>query len=214
MTLVSRLRDAIARVIADASSEDNQFALNAVINDVEALQNRESDRGRLAHRDDLKAEQLRRIVSYNPETGIFHWLQNRGGQPAGGVAGCARKSLKKPDILLCIRKKKYLAHRLAWLYVYGSFPKGDIDHINGDPADNRISNLRDVSHRTNMENRKGAQANNKLGKLGVSLDGRGRIRATIQIDGKQKHLGNFPNTEDAHQAYLTAKRELHVGNTL
>lgn len=212
-TLVGRLRACI-KALTTTSCPDAISTLESVLLEVSDMENREADRGRLADRDGLKAEQLRRIVSYNAETGDFPWLQNRGGRRAGAKAGTVRKGMRKPDILICVRKKQYLAHRLAWLYVHGEFPKGDIDHINGDPSDNRISNLRDVSHRTNMENRKGAQANNKTRKLGVSPDGRGKLRATIQVDGKHKHLGTFVDADKAHEAYLKAKRELHIGNTL
>lgn len=167
----------------------------------------------IARRDTLTQAELKDILSFDPETGIFTWVNSRGGRVKGSVAGCHRNT-KKPDVVIKLKKVMFLAHRLAWLYVHGVFPEGVIDHINGNPADNRIRNLRDVSQRVNSENRKSAQVNNRLGVLGVSTLKSGAIRATLTVNRKQVNLGQFPDVESAHRAYLEAKRALHVGNTL
>jgi hypothetical protein len=106
--------------------------------------------------------------------------------------------------------KKYALHRFIWFYVYGELPDSDIDHINGNPGDNRIANLRLANTRQNMENIRKATRRSKTGLLGVCKRAADRkYAAIIQIKGKQTHLGMFDTAEDAHQAYLNAKRIHH-----
>jgi hypothetical protein len=158
----------------------------------------------------LTAEEVRRLFNYDPDTGIFTRLVNRHRFKAGEVAGA-----KSDDgyINIKIRTKTYKAHRLAWLYVYGLFPSLQVDHINGIRSDNRISNLREVSHSGNTQNQKEAQRSNKSGFLGVSPNNR-RWKATIAVHGEYKYLGTFDTPELAHQAYLDAKRSLHATCTI
>lgn len=92
----------------------------------------------------------------------------------------------------------------------GSWPKDQIDHINGDRTDNRFSNLRDVTNEINNQNKKRAQSNNRLGLLGVCHH-QGGFRARIAVNGKSKCLGVYLTPELAHQVYLDAKRRLHHG---
>jgi hypothetical protein len=92
-------------------------------------------------------------------------------------------------------------------------PPRPIDHINGDPSDNRISNLRDVSRTENQENQRRAQRHNKVGLLGVSPNGKGFI-SRIKVAGRKVNLGTFPTPEIAHAVYVKAKRYLHAGCTL
>ena len=99
------------------------------------------------------------------------------------------------------------------MYVNGSWPIGEIDHVNGDRGDNRIANLRDVDHKTNSQNERRARAINTSGFLGVSKQGN-KWQASIRHGGKQLYLGLFAAKEEAHSAYLAAKRLLHAGNTL
>ena len=115
--------------------------------------------------------------------------------------------------MISIDGRKHLAHRLAWLYVNGYCPPGDIDHINGDRAANRISNLRLATRSENLQNQSKAQKHNKTGLLGVSHR-RGKFRAQIRVDGKKMHIGTFPTPEEAHTAYLEAKRQFHPFGTL
>jgi hypothetical protein len=107
----------------------------------------------------------------------------------------------------------YHAHRLAWLYVHGVWPAGDIDHINGDPLDNRLCNLRLVDRSVNMQNQRRARADSHLGVLGVSARG-GRFRASIAVRGERFSLGTFDDVHAAQDAYVTAKRRLHEGCTI
>lgn len=106
-------------------------------------------------------------------------------------------------------------HRLAIRLMTGEWPAVglDVDHINGVRTDNRWANLRVVTHKANIENQRGPRADNSSGVLGVYWD-RGKFRARIRVEGKSKHLGRFATAEAAHQAYLTAKRELHAGCTI
>lgn len=102
------------------------------------------------------------------------------------------------------------------MIVTGSWPVGDIDHIDGNPANNKFANLRDVLHKTNTENRRKATRNKASGMpIGVSIDKRdGGIRADITVNGRARSLGRFKTPELAHDAYLKAKREFHLGCTI
>ena len=110
---------------------------------------------------------------------------------------------------------RHYAHRLAWLFATGEWPKETIDHINGDRGDNRIANLRDVPRRINCENQRKARSVNRVGLLGVSRATGNRpgkpYTAFIGVRGKSVGLGYFPTAELAHEAYLAAKRRLHEG---
>jgi len=159
----------------------------------------------------ITIEQLKQIVSYTPETGVFVWLQDMGARAkAGGVAGakdgCGYTSIK-------LFGKSYLAHRLAWLYVHGEWPRQRIDHISGDRRDNRIANLRDVSASVNSQNQKKARIDNSTGMLGVSRHPKG-FAAIIGLNGNIKKLGVFAEPQQAHAAYLAAKRQMHSGCTI
>lgn len=158
----------------------------------------------------LKAERLRFLFNYDPETGIFTRKRNVNKTKAGDIAG---HDDGNGYIQFMIDRKRYRAHRLAWLYMTGEHPKGEIDHINGIHNDNRFMNLRDVKPSINMENQRKPRITNKLGIQGVARDGN-RFAAAISINGKKKHLGTFSNPHEAHQVYLQAKRQFHQGNTL
>jgi hypothetical protein len=109
--------------------------------------------------------------------------------------------------------RSYLAHRVAWLHAKGSWPNGVVDHINGDCADNRLTNLRDVSRFVNMQNRRRASSNSKSGLLGACPSG-GKFRSTITVAGKTVNLGDYDTAEAAHLAYISAKRDMHQGCTI
>lgn len=153
----------------------------------------------------LTAERLRTLLDYDPETGIFRWNvtvkeTGRGGRK-GDQAGC----FGTPDyVRIRIEKRLYLAHRLAWLYVYGSFPPGQIDHKNGNKKDNRIGNLRVANHSQNACNR-GVRADSASRLKGAYFDHRERCWiARIRAEGKLLNLGRFASAEAAHAAYSQA----------
>lgn len=153
----------------------------------------------------ITPEKLREIVSYDPETGVFTWRKTRGRARAGNVAGTPHN---EGYISIVALRGRYLAHRLAWFYVHGEWPQDDIDHINGDRSDNRISNLRDVSRSENLQNVATARKSSTHGFIGASRQG-GRWKARIKLNGKETHLGLFDTPEEASEAYLRAKAEMH-----
>jgi hypothetical protein len=167
--------------------------------------------------------QLKKLVSYDSETGLFVWLpmdrsefrtdsawRGRNTRCAGLPAG-SRRTDDYVRIQLC--GQQYMAHRLAWLYVYGSWPVNFIDHIDGNPNNNRISNLRDVTTIVNGQNQRRAQAHNKTtGLLGATYDKVARkYKAIITFEGKTKFIGHYKTAMEAHTAYVEAKRRLHEG---
>jgi hypothetical protein len=155
----------------------------------------------------LTAQRLRELLDYNPETGVFTRRISIGRGKAGEVAGGRWFGYWR----VCVDYTTYTAHRLAWLYVTGAWPEHEVDHINGDGRDNRFVNLRDVRRQTNSENRRSKGAK----RLGAHFVPRvNRWRAMIATSGKRMHLGYFPTEEEAHRAYLAAKRRLHDGCTI
>ena len=100
--------------------------------------------------NEIDFKRLQEILDYDQETGIFTWKINQcGARKKGQIAGTKNKN----GYIVIRHKKLYYAHRLAWLYVHGIFPDSVIDHINRNKSDNRINNLRSVSHADNMYNR-------------------------------------------------------------
>ena len=142
----------------------------------------------------ITAEDVRENFAYNPLTGILYrttgWTK---GKPI-------TTSDKRGYIKVSFKNRKYLAHRLIWLWLTGEYPKGEIDHINRDTKDNSISNLRDVCHATNMINRVSR---------GVSLvKSTGRWRAFIRVDSKQVNLGCYDTETEA----LLARQKYETEN--
>ena len=159
-------------------------------------------------KDELTAERLRELLDYNPHTGEFVWRVSCRGTKAGDIAGSSGSEGRRHIIIGYARFK---AHRLAWLYVHGVWPKGLIDHINGIPSDNRIANLREASMSENLCNQRRPHSHNRSGILGVQWKkDRNKFRARIVISGKEKHLGYFDSKEDAQAAYASAKKEFHT----
>ena len=155
---------------------------------------------------------LKELLHYDQETGVFTWLVNRRNrQVAGHVAGCLSKA--SGYISIGVDLKMYQAHRLAWLYVNGVWPKNEIDHIDGIKSNNKISNLRKATRSLNVQNQKKAHANSSSGFLGAHKYG-SKWRAKIGLNGKKIFLGYFATPQEAHSAYITAKRRLHPYGTL
>ena len=152
---------------------------------------------------ELTAEHLRAALNYDSDTGIFTWKVNASGSArAGDVAGKLDSSGYSQIGLF---RRIHLAHRLAWFYVYGVWPKEQIDHINRIKTDNRISNLRVVSQVENLQN-KGKYSNNASGHSGVSWHKpTSKWLAELRRDGKRMYLGVFPLLEDAIAARKDAE---------
>jgi hypothetical protein len=147
-------------------------------------------------------EELLRIIDYNSFTGTFVSKVRRGKILAGTVLGYAQINGRSSRLKFAINGTTYMAHRLAWFYVYGKWPVEEIDHINGDSSDNRICNLREADHQQNMSNISKPKTN-KSGRIGVSWHAGGRKwQAHIKVNGVNKYLGLFDAVEEAHAAYL------------
>jgi hypothetical protein len=160
--------------------------------------------------DHLTAARLRELIHYDPETGLF---SRRVALRGGRVGPVGASPSKNGYIYFSVANRPYLAHRLAWLYVYGEWPKNDTDHINCIRADNRIANLRDVERYVNNQNRAGVKSSNKVsGMTGVSWHIHSqKWRARISLQGKEYRVGLYDTPQEASEAYLTAKRKLHAG---
>lgn len=152
-------------------------------------------------------ERAKKILDYDQDTGVFRWKAkvNRRIIP-GSVAGTEHCM---GYICLSVDKKRVLAHRLAWMFVYGEEPKNCLDHINRNKKDNRISNLREVSRAENNQNQS-ISTRNKSGAPGVGWDKRvGKWRAWININKRQIWLGYFELKEEAITARKEAKKKYH-----
>jgi len=160
----------------------------------------------------LTQAKLKQLLHYDHETGVFTWRQSRGRIKAGDIA---QSKGKYGHRTVKINGKNMQLHRLAWLYMYGKFPDNMIDHINGISWDNRIVNLRDVTNTINQQNQKKAHVNSKSGLIGASWNRQNKAwKAQITHNGKCLYLGLYHTAQLAHDAYLKAKRELHVGCTI
>ena len=161
------------------------------------------------------AERVTELFDYDAETGALRWRVSKQGLKVGKVAGTVHKL---GYVYVSADNYRTLAHRLAWVHVYGVWPSGVIDHINGDPSDNRLCNLRDVSRQVNQQNMRSAMCSNlSTGLLGACYCKRRHKFVSGIKDpstGKRLNLGAFDTAEEAHQAYLSAKRRLHEGCTI
>lgn len=158
----------------------------------------------------ITAAQVREVLTYDPDTGLFRWrkVHAKSRVAVGAVAGARGRYTR-----ITISRKLYAAHRLAWLYVTGVWPKEEIDHRNGDKHDNRWLNLREATRQINAQNIR--RTSNKNGFMGVHWTARNKkFRASIRLGDKSHFLGLFDRPEDAHAAYVAAKRRLHAGCTL
>jgi len=159
--------------------------------------------------DNITPQRLREVLDYNPETGVFTWLVNRKGNGAR-IGKLATAKNKSGYGVIAIDHVRYRAHRLAWLYVHGSWPSNFVDHINGDRADNRIVNLREATNAENLQNMRKARRDSSHGFLGVTRHSvNDSWVAQICAAGKRFHLGSFKTVEEARAAYLGAKKVLH-----
>lgn len=163
---------------------------------------------------ELTAQRLRELLYYDPDTGLFTWRVARGSGgriPAGAVAGS-----RIGDGYLRLKSEgvQYKLHRVAVLYMTGHWPAEQVDHINGVRDDNRWSNLRCVGCTFNLQNQRRAHPGSASGLLGVSRRRDGRWKALITVNYVTRSLGTFSTPEDAHAAYINAKRLLHPGCTI
>jgi len=147
----------------------------------------------------ITQSELKELLDYNPETGIFVWKTHlkQSNKYEGDSAGCLSGG---GYIAIQIKGVRHYGHRLAWLYVYGKFPDKELDHINRDKADNRISNLREVTRSENMQN-VGLRKDNTSGESNISYrKDRNKYRAFVTENNKYKSLGHFETIEEAKTA--------------
>ena len=136
-------------------------------------------------------------LTYDPDTGMFKWLDNYRKHSKGWFKGTSSSGYLR----VFIEGKGHLTHRLAWYLMYGKFPKYFIDHKNGIPTDNRLSNLREATAHQNSQNCKARGTSfNKKGK---------KWEARLSLNSKDLFLGYFNTEEEAHQAYIKGKRKYH-----
>lgn len=156
------------------------------------------------------AGRVRDALSYDAETGEFAWNISTGRVRPGVRAGVLKPS---GYVLVQIDGRSHGAHRLAWLWMTGEWPKDQIDHINGNRRDNRFCNLRDVPGSVNQQNQRVAQSHNRTSRyLGVSWHSRSKKwRAAITLKGRTIEIGKYSDELEAHAAYLNKKREIHQG---
>ena len=153
----------------------------------------------------LTQDRLKELLSYDPDSGDFTRLINRRSFKKGSVAGGL---VSQGYIQIKIDGRKYLAHRLAFLYMTGSFPPNHTDHINGITDDNHWLNLRSATCGENMKNQK-KRRDNKSGFVGVNWDDHTKKwRSQIQVDGKRIQLGLFISK----RAAITARKVAEVKN--
>ncbi len=155
----------------------------------------------------LTVERLRELLRYDPTTGVFAWVADRGGAKAGTEAGAINA---KGYRYICIDYTLYAAHRLAWMFVHGDCVPSIVDHKDGNPLNNRIENLRAATRSQNGQNRS-AVGNNQSGHVGVYfIKGMKRPwQARLRVDGQQIYLGNFLTPEDAAAARREAAIQHH-----
>ena len=157
----------------------------------------------------LSAERLRELLVYDPATGIFRWdVAGRDGPGTkGSVAGTASQRYWQ----ITIDRRRYLAHRLAFLYMTGKWPPDHVDHIDGDGFNNRFDNLRLATRSQNQGNRR-INRNNTTGIKGVIyVAPRKKWWATIRVGGRVRHLGYFATAQEAAEARNRSAVE-HFGN--
>lgn len=157
---------------------------------------------------DSKKDELLKLLSYDPTTGILTW----SGSPKSNITvGAEAGSIKRSDGYRYVwyRRTGFLAHRLCWELHYRKPPPQCIDHVNTIKSDNRIVNLRPATIAENNRNRP-RQSNNTSGYKGVTLHkSSGKFHARITKDRVSRSLGYFDSAEAAADAYAAAAKEAH-----
>lgn len=160
----------------------------------------------------LTQKRLQEVMDYDPVSGEFvRVVSASSNAQAGSKSFPSSRGYKFANV----DGRLYPMHRLAWLYMTGAWPTGRIDHVDGNGENNRFANLRDATPAINSQNQRVPHRCNKSGYLGVSLCPRSkRWKAQITVGNRNRFLGRFDTPATAHEAYLTAKRQLHEGCTI
>jgi len=158
------------------------------------------------NRNLLTHKRLLETLRYDPDTGLFTRLVQLAARALkGSIAGSVGKDGRRR---IRLDKEQFFAARLAWFYMTGEWPKGEVDHIDLNRSDDRFVNLRIATHQQNNVNRR-VLRNNRLGVKGVSKVN-GRYRAQIWVNNQRRHLGYYSTIDDAKVAYAKVARE-HFG---
>jgi hypothetical protein len=143
----------------------------------------------------ITVDRLKELLSYDPETGIFTWRIRRGKCAAGSKAGSFAVALERNTVMLDGRN--YCCGRLAWLYTHGVWPTSEVNRRDRNPANDRLSNLREATRTlTNANQRKNPRC-----KYRGAYPHRESWQAKIKADYKTTYLGKFPSAEAAARAY-------------
>lgn len=155
----------------------------------------------------LTQARLKELLRYDPETGEFRSVadDHTGRWKAGRLCGSTHGNGYRQSLIDGV---SYYHHRLAWLYVHGVWPSEEIDHKNGDRADNKFANLRPANRHQNLQNAT-TRSDNTSGQTGVCLRPNGKWSARIYSCGKYHGVGVFGTFAAAREAYLEAKSRLH-----
>jgi hypothetical protein len=152
----------------------------------------------------IDRETLREVLLYDPSTGIFKWKPESGNRKIGHIAGTINP--KDGYRRIAFGTTPIMAHRLAWMYIYGKFPDKFIDHINGNRDDNRITNLRESSQRQNQQNLNVHRAGKLVGACYYKATKKwvARIGVGYKENKKTIYLGSYDTEKEAHKAYVKA----------
>lgn len=162
--------------------------------------------------NEITGKRLRELLNYDQLTGIFTWKLARRGIKVGVPLGCSNGN---GYLRITVDGRSHYAHRLAWIYVTDNAPLHQIDHINGNPSDNRFSNLREATPLQNQQNKRNAQVNSRTRLLGASWHEKaGKWQAHISVNRRRIYLGLFESAEQAHKAYKAAKNNIHEFSTI
>lgn len=155
----------------------------------------------------LTVERLKQVLHYDPASGDFVWVEKTTPTARICVGSVAGQIDSTGYVRIWLDGERYLAHRLAWLYMTGEWPTEMVDHRDIDKANNRWSNLRTA---TNSENKANGRTYKKRSDLpkGVRAAG-GKFAAQIVHNYKHYSLGTYQTPEAAHAAYVSKATELH-----
>ena len=148
----------------------------------------------------ITQERLKELLQYDPQTGFFTWLVDKGNARKGNLAG---KLNTASYVQIQIDRKQYLAHRLVWMYLYGVFPSLLVDHIDGDKNNNACNNLRLATATQNQQNKRKFRGKYLKG----VIKSRNSFQSFIRYDSKKKYLGCFKTEQEAYQAYCLAAKQ-------
>lgn len=150
----------------------------------------------------ITQSRLKELLRYNPETGIFNWIIDKGSVAKAGTSPLSVNAYGYARVY--VDGRHYLQHRLAWFYMTGSWPTHGIDHINGNRLDNRFCNLREATQGQNMKNIKLPKTNTSGAKGAFWHKRAQKWMAQIKVDGRLIYLGLHPTMEAAADAYKKA----------